>query len=207
MSAVAKPRSNTAVVVPPQIGPSLHRFSVDQYHRMAEIGVLTPADRVELIHGYIVDKMTQHPPHAASVGRSNRLLARVLPDDWVLRTQTPITLRDSEPEPDILIAVGPEERYSHRHPTPRDTALLIEIADSSLLQDRLDKIPLYAAERVVECWLVNLVDQRVEVYTKPRGGRTPGFQKRQDYLKDAKIPLILLNRQICLLDVRALLPA
>lgn len=206
MSAVPKLRSKTTEALPPP-PTSVHRFTVDEYHRLTEIGVLTPADRVELLQGYIVDKMSQKPPHAASVSRCNRLLARVLPEDWVLRIQTPITLRDSEPEPDILIAAGPDERYSHRHPTPRDTSLLIEIADSSLLPDRLNKIPLYAAERIVECWLINLVDLRLEVYTKPRGGRTPGYQARQDYPKDAKVPLVLLNRQVCLLDVRALLPA
>jgi len=123
-----------------------------------------------------------------------------------LRVQMPLTLRTSEPEPDLLIAIGPEDVYTNRHPVPRDVAVLIEVADSSLLSDRLSKLPLYAGERVPESWLVNLVDMRIEVYTKPKAGRVPGYQSRQDYRTGETIPLILRSNRLVDLPVQDLLP-
>lgn len=181
----------------------LHRFTVEQYHRMTEIGVLTTNDRVELLDGFIVKKMTQYPPHASTLSRLTRLFARLLPNEWVLRVQMPITLRTSEPEPDLAIALGPEETYMKRHPMPRDIALLIEVADSSLLRD---KLPLYAGERLHECWLVNLVDRRIEAYSEPKGGRSPKYQSRRDYQKGEAIPLILKTHRLLDLAVHDLLP-
>lgn len=206
MSAIPKTRSPEKQITPSQVQRPFHRFTVEQYHRMTENGVLTANDRVELLDGYIVDKMPHHPPHASTLTRLIRLLARILPDEWVLRVQMPITLRTSEPEPDVAIAIGPDDVYTKRHPMPRDVALLIEVADSSLLTDRRDKLPLYARERVGECWLVNLVDACVEVYTKPKGGRLPVYQSRRDYRGNVMIPLKLRENIPTMLAVSSLLP-
>ncbi len=207
MSTATKKRVPVQEAASPMVPRPLHRFTVEQYHRMTEIGVLKATDRVELLNGYIVDKMTQYPPHASTVSRINRLLARVLPETWALRVQAPITLRASEPEPDLAIAVGPEDVYSNRHPLPADLALLIEVADSSLMADRRDKLPIYASERVRACWLVNLVDGRVEVYAKPKGGKTPGYESRRDLGKGATLPLQLGTTCRIELAVSDLLPA
>src|SRR6202035_4735006 len=75
---------------------ALRRFSVAEYHKMFQTGILKPNDRVELLRGWIVKKRPQNPPHSGSVGRVNRQLARILPADWSLRIQCPITLSDSE---------------------------------------------------------------------------------------------------------------
>lgn len=114
----------------------LHRFSVDQYERMIELGVLTSADRVELIEGIVVQKMTQNPPRAVSIDYTRDALRPLLNEGWHLREQKPIKLSDSEPQPDLVVVRGPLQRYERRHPVPRDIALLIEVADTSLDGDR-----------------------------------------------------------------------
>jgi Uma2 family endonuclease len=196
-----------ATVPAPAPPPTVYRFTVEQYHRMIETGILTGDDRVELIHGRIVPKMPHNPPHDQSITRINRLLIRLLPDEWLLRVQCAITLQDSEPEPDFAIVRGPEERYQGRHPAPRDVALLIEVADSTLLQNRLEKGPLYAQFRIPQYWIVNLVDSQVEVYTLPRAGKASSYRERRDYLPGDSIPLVLQGQDLGLLAVRDLLSA
>src|SRR5690242_8549294 len=115
-----------------QLPPPLYRFTVKQYQRMIETGVLTENDRVELLEGWIVDKMPHNPPHDGTINRINRRLLPLLPEGWLLRVQSAITLTRSEPEPDLAIVRGPEEIYFKRHPMPRDIALLIEVADTTL---------------------------------------------------------------------------
>src|SRR3954447_11323324 len=105
-----------------------HRFSVAEYHQMIDAGILTTNHKVELLDGWIVDKMTQNPPHVTVVTRLTRWLASILPEDeWTLRVQGPITLSTSEPEPDVVLARGPDSSYEKRHPGPKDVALLIEV--------------------------------------------------------------------------------
>ncbi len=183
LTTVTKPKDSAA------IDPyALRRFSVAEYHKMIKNGILTAEDRVELLEGWIVKKMPQNPPHSSSVTRANRRLARILPEHWTLRVQMPITLRESEPEPDIVLARGPEDFYDRRHPKPADIAVLMEFADSTLVDDRNYKCVLYAQERIPEFWLVNLVDKKIEVYTKPYAGK---YQKTLEYLSRETIPLIL----------------
>lgn len=186
--------------------PSLHRFTVAQYHQMIERGILTGDDRVELLEGRIVDKMPHNPPHDGSITRVYRRIDRVLPDDWLLRIQSAVTLRDSEPEPDFGVVRGPEEEYFSRHPNPRDIGLLIEVADSTLMQDRRYKGQLYAQNRIPAYWIINLVNRIVEVHTSPRGGKSPSYRERHDYQIGKSVPLILEGRQIGLIPVRELLP-
>lgn len=166
----------------------LRQFSVAEYHKMVESAILTPNDRVELLEGWIVNKMPQNPPHMSSVTRTMKIISRVCPDDWTLRVQGPITLSESEPEPDITLARGGEDAYDRRHPEPADIGLLIEVADSSLLDDRRYKGELYAKEKVSQFWLINLVERKVEVYTKPRAGK---YQKKVEYVEKQSVPLIL----------------
>src|SRR5262249_37118945 len=188
-------------------GPrTIYRFSVPQYHRLIETGILTDNDRVELLEGWIVEKMPHNPPHNISITRINRRLHRVLPDEWLLQVQGAITLRDSEPEPDFAIVRGPEKVYFHRKPVARDVALLIEVADSTLLLDRHDKGRLYAQARIPEYWIINLVDGQVEVYTQPKAGRSPVYRQRRDYGATESVPLILEGHTVAPIPVRELLP-
>jgi hypothetical protein len=186
------------VVLPPELPEAnlpfcrpFYRLTVQQYHRMGETGILPSGTRVELLEGLLVAKMTIHPPHAATVARLSRLLSRMLPETWAIRVQSPITLRHSEPEPDVVVANGPDDVFLTRHPGPRDVLMVVEVADGSLLEDRRRKAPLYARARIPQFWIVNLVDKVVEVYTSPRAGKYPVYLARQDYVAGETTPLIL----------------
>jgi Uma2 family endonuclease len=191
---------------PPTVYPPLYRLSVEQYHRMARTGILPEDNTVEMLEGLLVTKMTKGPPHETCLGILNRRLVRALPDDKLLRIQSPITLSDSEPEPDLVIAEGDERRYADTHPRPRDVHLVCEVADSSLSLDRNDKLRLYARARIAIYWIVNLQDNRIEVYTQPRAGRTPTYQRRQDYGPEQEIPILIGGRELIRFRVSELLP-
>src|SRR5262245_53247651 len=154
-------RLQMPVLTPPPALP-IHQLTVGQYHRMIETGVLTEDDPVELLEGWIVNKMPQNPQHAGTITRIERRLRRVLSEDWINRIQSAITTRESEPEPDIAVVEGPEEKYWQRHPGPEDVALAIEAADSTLESDREVKGRIYARARIPVYWIANLVDRCIE---------------------------------------------
>jgi Uma2 family endonuclease len=176
--------------------PGLHRFSVASYHEMIRHGVLGPDDKVELIHGVVVDKMPQNPIHAGTVGVLKREIEAVLPKSWIVRIQAPISLSDSEPEPDLVIARGPEERYLGEHPGPADIAFLVEVSDSSLTNDQVEKLVVYAEARIPEYWIVNLIEMQVEVYTQPKGGKTPGYKSSRAYGLQFGVPIHLAGKKV-----------
>ncbi len=182
-------------------------FSVEQYEKLIAAGVLTSDDHVELIEGFIVQKMTQNPPHAVTVDYTLEALRPLLPGGWCLREQKPIKLSDSEPEPDLVVVRGPLQRYETRHPGPRDIALLIEVADTSLEDDRQDKGRVYARARISVYWIINLIDRQVEVYTGPKGGKAPAYRRRADYGMDARVPVMIEGSEIAQVSVSDLLPS
>lgn len=144
-----------------------HRFSVDEYERMIEHGILTENDRVELIRGEIIDKMAIGDPHASCVKRLNRLLGATFGGRSLISIQDPIRLMDSEPEPDVALLLPQADFYFSGKPRPADVLLLIEVSDSSLEYDRLVKLPMYAEAGISEFWIVNLEDNCLEVYRQP----------------------------------------
>jgi len=137
--------------------PSPHRITVDEYHRMAEVGLLAPDARVELIEGEIIDMAPIGKSHRAVVARFNRLLSRATGDHAILLVQDSLRLSmSSEPQPDLVLLKPREDFYSTRHPDPADTLLLIEVSDSTSRYDRKVKVPLYARHGVPEVWIVDL---------------------------------------------------
>ena len=149
-----------------------HRFTVGDYHRMAEAGILNEDSRVELIRGQIVDMAPIGAPHHGMVIRLTRLLPGVLAGRGILSVQNPVRLDDgSEPEPDVAVLRPRADDYTTATAGPTDVLLLIEVADTSLADDRAIKLPLYAESGIAECWIVNLVGRVVEVYRQPRNGR------------------------------------
>ncbi len=146
----------------------MHRFTVAQYRQLGELGVLVPEDRVELLEGWIVEKMNHRPAHGYAVRYLNNWLVRVLPDGWLAQCQLPITTDTSEPEPDLAVVRGKDSDFSKRHPYANECRLLIEVADTSLAKDRA-KAAIYATSGVVEYWIVNLIERRLERFQQSDG--------------------------------------
>jgi Uma2 family endonuclease len=209
-SAERLTRAATAVVAPQVNGMQdrfAHRFTVKQYHKMIEAGILTKNDPVELLDGWIVEKMPRNAPHDASITGATRKLIRILPHEWLLRVQCALTLRTSEPEPDFTIVRGPDRSYSRRKPQAKDARLVMEVAGSSLLFDRSWKLQLYARARIPEYWVINVVDNCIEVYADPKGGKAAGYRRQSVYTIEQSVPLVLDGRHIADFPVRDLLPA
>jgi Uma2 family endonuclease len=149
------------------------RFTIEEYHRMGETGILIEDEPVELIHGAIIVSEPIGARHAGVVNRLARLFMSRLGDRAVVQIQNPIELerQRSEPEPDVALLCPRTDFYSSRHPVAADVDLLVEVADASLRLDRRLKIPLYARAGVREVWLVDLTTDRVEVYRYAEGAR------------------------------------
>lgn len=144
------------------------RFTVADYHRMVECGILSEDDRVELLAGQVIPMSPIGSPHAACVNRLTRMLILALGERATIAVQNPAVLDDwSEPQPDVTVLKPRTDGYAAAHPRPADVLLLIEVADSSLARDREVKIPLYAAAGVPEVWLVNLPVDHIHIYRDP----------------------------------------
>jgi Uma2 family endonuclease len=183
------------------------RFSVTEYHRLIEIGILTEDDNLELLEGYLVHKMSRNPPHDAAIQKGMKKWLRLLPPGWDLRVQSAITLTESEPEPDFAIVRGDETAYVTRHPTPADIGLVVEVSDSTLPGDRDDKGRIYARAGIDCYWIVNLNDRQVEVYTSPSGPvPDPKFAQRVDHRAGDSVSLFLAGTTLVQVAVQDLLP-
>jgi hypothetical protein len=188
----------------PQVPPfQVRRFTVDEYHRMIQAKVLAEDDRVELLEGWIVAKMPHNPTHDATIDQTHEVLRPQLPAGWRIRIQSAVTTDDSEPEPDLVVVLGPASRYSARHPGPRDVALVVEVADSSLAYDREVKARLYARAQIATYWIMNLVDLQVEVYGDPSGPTAnPGYRQHQTYRAGDVVPLVIAGQSLGPIAVR-----
>jgi hypothetical protein len=156
-----------------------YRFSVDEYYRLAEAGILNEDSRVELIEGEIVMMTAIGSRPAACVSGIHHLLFEVLGSQVVVRGQCPVRLDDyNEPEPDICLARPRADRYSGAHPGPADVLLLIEVADSSLGYDRDVKLPLYARSGIAAVWILDLGRGRLQAYGGPSAD---GYLERRTY--------------------------
>jgi Uma2 family endonuclease len=146
------------------------KFTTAQYHQMAEAGILAAADRVELLHGEIVEMSPIGSRHAACVKRLVRLFSQL--SEWaIVGVQDPIELnRNSEPQPDLALLKPRPDFYASRHPQPEEVLLLVEVADTTVEFDRTVKVPLYAQAEIAEVWLVDLQGEAIEVYRQPAPG-------------------------------------
>jgi Uma2 family endonuclease len=187
---------------------TLYRLSVEQYHDMIRKGILKDGDPVELVEGVLVLKMTKNPPHRFATQTLDALLNRLLPPGWFVDDQEPVTTQDSEPEPDVAVIRGNRRQYlqEDRHPGPQETALAVEVADSSLDFDETSKLRAYARARIPVYWIVNLIERRVQVYTDPSGpADEPTYAQRQDYAETGEVPVLLDGHEVGRIAVRDLL--
>ena len=209
LTALAPPPVAIPPALPPIVPPlPVRRFTVDEYHRMIQAGILGEDDDVELLEGWIVPKMSKNPPHDTMISIIMMdVLTPRLPGGWHCRGQSAATTADSEPEPDIAVVRGPKRDYLVRHPGPSDLAMVVEVADSSLPRDRLEKVRIYARAAVPVYWIINLVDGQVEVYTDPTGPDAgPVYRTRHDYRPGDMVPFVVDGRELGPIPVQELLP-
>jgi Uma2 family endonuclease len=179
--------------VPAPAMPSIPcgRITAEQYLRLVDDGVLGPDDRVELLEGVVVSMAAQNSPHASGVARASHALMFAVAKRAVVRTQLTFVAGEySVPEPDIAIVPGRYADYDRVH--PQTALLIVEVADTSLAQDRLTKAAIYAAAGIPEYWIVDVRGQRVEVYRQPVVDEyryaTRSFALRADTLEVTALP-------------------
>ena len=181
--------------------PRPHRFDVDDYYRMAEVGVLGPEDLVELIEGRVLDSQRETSLHSGTLIHLTQLVSHLVADDVVIASiRNPLRLdRYNEPVPDLKLLRPRADFYCKGHPTATDVLLLVEVADSSLAYDRGPKLALYARHGVPEVWLVDLVGRAVEICREPGPG---GYAERRRLSEGLATPTLVPGPAI---DVAALL--
>ena len=202
-------QSDQPIIEKPAAVPTdlIWRLSLDQYHAMIRVGILTEDDPVELLEGWLVTKMPKNPPHTITTQLTRDALARILPTGWYVNDQEPITTADSEPEPDVVVVRGDRRQYLDRHPGPQDVALVVEVSDATLQRDRAFKKRLYASAGVPVYWIINLIENQAEVYTDPLGpAEQPDYRQRQDYRPSDEVPLTIEDLEVGRIAVRELLP-
>lgn len=158
--------------------PRPHRLTVHDYYRMAEVGLLSPDDRTELIEGEIVDMPPIGSEHASVVTVLTRRLLRAIGESADVRVRLPVRFMPrSEPQPDLALVRRSADAYRSGHPTAKDVLLLIEISHTTLRYDLEDKARLYAKHRIPEYWVVDLVNRRC---VRHRMAGRAGYDQRDD---------------------------
>jgi hypothetical protein len=208
MSTLTRP---TPVAPTPTISTAvsgaLYRFSVQQYHAMIQAGILLDGDPVELIEGFLVTHMPINPPHATICFLVAEAMRSIIPKTYHVREEKPITLGDSEPEPNTYIAVGRGLDFFQVHPVAAQVPLVIEVADSTLAADRTTMARIYARAAIATYWIVNSVDRQIEVYTDPSGPAEPAtYRQRQDFALGTQVPVVLDGVAVGRLNVADVLP-
>jgi Uma2 family endonuclease len=172
------PRSIVMIVPVETVARKL--FTVDQYHRMSDIGLFPADKRFELIRGEIFEMPSAMAPHSGRVNRLNHLFMNRLGDSVITSVQNPSILDDySEPVPDVSLLKPRADFYSEQHPTPEDVLLLVEISYTTLRFDTKIKTPLYAEAGIQEYWILNLPQNVLEIRGEPLNGR----YMRQEIIK------------------------
>lgn len=169
-------------------------LSVEDYHLMYDAGILSEEDKLELIHGELIQKSPIGSRHALVVNRLNLLLVPKIQEPYFLSVQNPIQLSDfSEPEPDLAIIKGPMDRFEQEHLKANDTALLIEVSDTTLEKDQEVKLPLYAEAGIIECWIINIEKKEIEVHSK---ADQSSYTERRIFRKGAEISVEALGLKV-----------
>lgn len=148
-------------------------FDVETYHRLGEADIFAPDTRTELFEGEIIVMSPIGKRHAAKVKKTVIALRRIKEKDAIISVQDPLIIPHNryEPVPDVMLLKPRPDAYENEPPRPEDVLLLIEISDSTLNFDRQKKLPLYARYGVCESWLVNLIDNVIEIYTESKNGK------------------------------------
>ncbi|MBD3628592.1 Uma2 family endonuclease [Cyclobacterium sp.] len=163
-------------------------INVDEYHKMAEMGILKPDDRLELIQGEIYEMSPIGSKQAGIVNKLASLLNELFKNKAVVGVQNPVQIDDrNEPEPDICLLKYRPDFYASAHPVPADVLAIIEVSDASIRFDKDVKLPLYATHRIPEYWIIDLDNNWIEVHTNPKKGSYASIQR---YLPGEEISLM-----------------
>jgi Uma2 family endonuclease len=183
---------------------SLYRLSLEQYEAMVAAGIFSKRDRLHLINGYLVAQMTELPPHGAACDATNSALGPLLPRGWYIRSERVLKIPGyaSMPEPDLVVVRGTWRAYKSRYPEPADTALVVEVAYSSLSEDRA-MASIYGAGGVPIYWIVNLVDAQVEVLSEPG---PDGYGSRRIFKRRGRVPVVIRGIEVGRIRVVDILP-
>jgi Uma2 family endonuclease len=184
---------------------AVYKLTVEQYHEMIRAGTLTDDDPVELLEGVLVLKMSKNKPHKAATRLLNEMLVKLLPAGWFYDSQNPLTLLDSEPDPDGLIVRGKTKDFNDRDITAADVCIVVEVADASLARDRTVKHRIYARAGVTTYWLVNASNRTVEIYSDPVAGDNPHYSTHHVFDAASRVPLILDGKQVAEIAVGEIL--
>lgn len=171
------------------------RFSVDEYYKMIELGLIKDYEKAEIIDGEMIEKMTIGDRHALIVDLLTSFFIKNLPDSIRVRVQNPLRVSDyDEPEPDVVLA-DLTKYDGKRHPQANEVILLVEVSDSTLKYDRDEKMPLYAAAGIPEVWIVNLINNIIEVHQDPSNGiyQLAKIYSPGEILRSAALPDISLE--------------
>ncbi|CAC5345661.1 MULTISPECIES: Uma2 family endonuclease [Planktothrix] len=171
---------------------TVKKFTIEDYHRLTELGFFQEDDRVELIRGEMIEMAAKGMLHATVNRRLARELANIIGHGATLQGQDPIILSNySEPEPDVVILKNKEDDYLSSHPHTEDIVLLIEISDSSLDYDQTTKLSVYAENNITDYWIFNLVDFCLECYSEPyqKSQGEFGYLRKLIYLPNQSVNL------------------
>jgi Uma2 family endonuclease len=205
MSVITSAQPTIPAPEPGWIPSPLYRMTVEEYEAMVASGAFKGRNRFHLINGYLVEKMTHNPPHAVADERCGVALHRVIPPGWHVRAAKPVRIpgRDSEPEPDRCIARGTIDDYAERHPGPHEIALVVEVADSSLAEDRGYAANLYGPAGIPVYWIVDVKGRRVEVYTGPG---PQGYGSSLIFVEGQSVPVVIGGQELGRIAVGDILP-
>ncbi|HEX8325680.1 MAG TPA: Uma2 family endonuclease [Tepidisphaeraceae bacterium] len=183
------------------------RMSVDTYHAMIDVARLTSDDPVELVEGVLVYKMPKKAAHRICNDRLDESIRPLLPAGWSRQLQEPITLSDSEPEPDLTIYRGRSSDYPDGHPGPPDVALVVEVSDTTLRLDRDAKFRAYARAGIAVYWIVDLVGRTIDVHSTPEPAAVePGYRHTVSYVHGQRVPVTVAGQTVGEVAVEDILP-
>lgn len=166
----------------------IRRLTVAEYHRMGDLGMLSPSESVELIEGQIIEKPMKGKAYSAAVSRVDRLLRNRLADRILVRLQDPVHLNEySEPEPDIVLVKPDPLFYEDHHPEPSEIYLIIEVADTTLKRDRDFKATVYARSGITDYWILDIANRQLHIFRDPKDNQ---YQSETILNDDATISIL-----------------
>ncbi len=192
--------------------PVLYRLNVDQFDRMVATGILTENDRVELLEGALIAKMSKNPPHRVATRKTVLALERVISPEWHAAKEEALQVSAlSKPEPDAAVVRAEIEFDATRDAEAADCALVAEVADATLDYDRTVKLRTYATAGIAIYWIINLVNRQIEVYSDPTGPvvtepDSAVYRRREVFGPDDTVPVVIAGREVGTIRAADLLP-